>query len=203
MAVKFFKIPDQADILPSTNKKFLITQGAIQVARSTAFNISVGDIELEESIGNSELGTPIMDRIEFPEGSYIDLEGNTITFGGISNATAILEVDQVKNVGKTPIQGRNGTIKEYVSDGDYSITARGFISNTSNIIPLDDLISFKEIMLVPQQIEIVSQYLNEVFDINQIVIESFNMPQIEGFRNQIPFTFQALSDVPLDLEELE
>jgi len=203
MAVKFFKIPENSGIFDISPRPFAITSGAIQALRSTAFNLSLSNIEIEQSIGNSEYGTPIMDILEFPEGRYIDLQGNDISFGGIKNATVILEVSQSKNIVKTAIQGRNGTVKEYVSDGDFEINGKGFISNKSNVIPLSDIIAFKEVMQVPQQIDVISQYLNEIFGINQIVIETFAMPQIEGFRNQIPFSFQAVSDTPINLEELE
>jgi len=202
MAVKFFKIPSEGSVLPRS-KPIFATGAAIQAIKGAGFAISLAGVETEEAIGKSDFGTPIMDRLEFPEGSYIDLEGNTISFGGISTATVVLEVSQSKNIVKESIQGRNGTIKEYVSDGDFVISGRGFISNKDNIIPLDALRDFREIMQVPQQIEVVSQYLNEIFEINQIVIESYNMPQTEGVRNEIPFSFQALSDVALDLEELE
>lgn len=203
MAVKIFKIPDQGAIFPRVNKPLFATGAAIQAIKGAAFAIQLAGLETEEAIGKSDFGTPVMDRLEFPKGSYVDLEGNTISFAGIANATVILEVNQSKNIVKEAIQGRNGTIKEYVSDGDFVISARGFISNKDNAIPLDALRDFRAIMQVPQQIEVVSQYLNEIFEINQIVIESYSMPQTEGVRNEIPFSFQALSDVPLDLEELE
>jgi hypothetical protein len=203
MPVTIFKIPNPGDIYSKVNRNFLITGAALSVVKGAAFNAAIRPTETEESIGNSDLGTPVMDRLEFPEGNYIDLEGNEISFSGISIPTAILEVTLPKNIVKTPIQGRNGTVKEYVSDGDYQINGRGIISNTVNVIPLDDLRTFREIMQVPQQLEVVSQYLNEIFEINQIVIESFNMPQLEGIRNELPFSFSASSDVALDLEELE
>jgi len=210
MPVKIFKIPGEGTIFPSVNKKLLVTGAAIQAIKGGAYSILLGGVEAEEAIGKSDFGTPVMDRLELAplnddgtQRSYIDLEGNQIFFGPISIPTVILEVNQSKNIVKESIQGRNGTVKEYVSDGDYIINGRGVISNKDNIIPLDNLRVFKEIMQVPQQIEVVSQYLNEIFEINQMVIESFSMPQIEGVRNELPFTFQALSDVALDLEELE
>ena len=203
MAFKAFKLPNQVDLFPNVNKKFLITSGAIQALRSTAFNITLGDVEVEQAVGKSDYGTPVMDKLEFPEGSYIDLEGNQISFSGISIATVILEVSLSKNIIKTAVSGRNGTIKEFVADNDYSISGRGFISNKNNVIPLDSLRTFRQIMQVPNQIEVISQYLNEVFEINYLVIENFSMPQIEGFRNELPFSFQAISDIPLDINDLE
>lgn len=203
MAIKFFKIPDQTDIFPKSKRNFLATGAAVSVLKGAAFNIQLAGLEVEESIGNSDYGTPIMDRLEIPAGQYIDLEGNPIDFSGIIINTVIFEASLGKNIVKTPIQGRNGKVKEYVSDDDFMINARGFISNRDNVIPLDDLRTFREIMQVPQQIDVISQYLNEVLEVNQIVIENFSMPQVAGTRNELPFTFTASSDVPIDLQELE
>jgi hypothetical protein len=144
-----------------------------------------------------------MDRLEIPEGTYIDLNGDEISFPGIKIDTVVFEGSKSKNIVKTAIQGRNGKVKEYVADDDFMINARGFISNRDNVIPLNDLRDFREIMEVPQQISVISQYLNEVLEVNQIVVESFSMPQVIGTRNELPFTFRASSDVPIDLEELE
>ena len=211
MAVKIFKIPDPTTAFPKSKRNFLITGAAIQSIKGAAFNISLAGIETEESIGNSDYGTPVMDRLIIAplndngsQRTYIALEGGPpIPFGPLVINTVILEASLNKNIVKTPIQGRNGKVKEYVSDDDFMINARGFISNKDNVIPLDDLRTFREIMQVPQQIDVESQYLNEVLEVNQIVIENFSMPQQEGTRNELPFTFQASSDVPIDLQELE
>jgi len=201
MAVKIFKAPNPSDIFPKTKKDFLITGAALGVIRKPSFNIPLSGPELPVSI--SKYRTPVMDLLEIPAGEYIDLEGNAITFAGIRIETIIFEASKAKNIVKTAIQGRNGTVKEYVSDQDWIINARGFISNIFNALPINDLRTFREIMEVPQQIDVISQYLNEILEVNQIVVEQFSMPQIEGFRNEIPFTFTASSDVVLDLEELE
>lgn len=200
MALKFdINVRDPFTQL-GVSHKIIVTQALIAKIRSDQFNIP--GTEVEEPIDRSDYDTPVLDNLSFPAGKYIDLQGNEIDFAGITLNAILLEVTQPKNIIKTPVQGRNGTVKEYISDGDYKISGRGLISNFDNVLPLDDLRIFRQIMNVPQQLEIVSQYLNEVYDIFQIVIEDYNMPQIEGVRNQIPFNFTASSDVPLDLEEL-
>jgi hypothetical protein len=196
-----FTIPDPLE--KRVNKNFLITSAAIAAAKGAAANVFIPDSVTEEPVGRSYLGTPVIDNLEFPQGSYTDLEGNTIDYGAVVVDTVIFSVSKPRNIVKTPIQGRNGTVKEYVSDGDYVITCRGIISNRDNVIPLDQARDLRTVFEVPQQVPIVSEYLNDLFEIFDIVIEQWDMPQVEGTRNQIPFSFTATSDVPLDLEELE
>lgn len=195
------KIPDP--LAKRVNTNFIATSAAISAVKSTAANFALPPVVAEESISTSYLGTPVIDNLEFPAGSYTDLEGNTIEYGDVVIDTVIFSVSKPRNIIKTAIQGRNGTIKEYVSDGDYVITCRGIVSNADNVIPLDLARDLKAVFEVPQQVPIVSEYLNDLFEIFDIVIEQWDMPQVEGVRNQLPFSFTAVSDVPLDLEELE
>jgi hypothetical protein len=193
------KIPDPLN--KRVNKNF-IPPTAIQAVKGISANIFIPDSEVEQPIGRSYLGTPVIDNLEFPQGAYTDLDGNTISYGAVVVDTVIFEVNKPRNIIKTSIQGRSGTIKEYVSDGDYQINCRGMISNRQNVFPLDAVRALRQVLEIPQQIPVVSLFLNDVFEIFNIVIESYNIPQVEGKRNEIPFSFVASSDVPLDLEEL-
>lgn len=200
MAV-LFKIPEE--LKKRVNKNFLITGAAIQAGKGLAAGILIPDSAIEESVGRSYLGTSVIDNLEFPAGSYTDLEDNTIDYGAVVVDTVTFEVNKPKNIVKTMIQGRNGTVKEYVSDGDFEIRCSGMISNRDNIIPLDQIRNLRTVLEVPQQIPVISLFLNDIFEIFNIVIESYSIPQIEGKINELPFTFTATSDVQLDLEELE
>jgi hypothetical protein len=200
MALKIFKLPDPLD--KRVNKNFIVTSAAIQAVKGAAANIFIPDSETEEPVGRSYLGTPVIDRLEFPQGAYTDLDGNTIDYPAVVVDTVIFEVSKPRNIVKTAVQGRDGTVKEHVSDGDFQISCRGMISNRDNVFPLNDVRDLRTIFEVPQQVPVVSLFLNDVFEIFNIVIEDYSIPQVEGKRNEIPFSFTASSDVPLDLEEL-
>jgi len=202
MAIKFFTIPDP--IQPQgLNAKFLVTGAAVQVIKGTIANIVTGDIEQQTTQeGNSYLNTPVIDRLVLPASSYTDLEGGQVDYPEISIDTVIFTVTKPRNIVKTPIQGRNGTVKEYVSDNDFQINCRGVLSSKANVIPESDAQFLRRAFETPQQIPIVSEYLNSIFDIFDIVIESWSMSQVEGKFNEIPFSFSASSDYPLDFEEL-
>jgi hypothetical protein len=201
MAVQFFTIPDPQ--LKTTFPKVLITGAAVKAVKGAAASVILGEVEAEDPVSRSYLGTPVLDNLEIPAGSYTDLEDNTIEFSGITVDAVLFEVNKTRNIVKTPIQGRDGTVKEYISEGDYQIRCNGMISQAENAIPQSELQILREIFEVPQQISIISLFLNEIFDIFDIVVERWNIPQVAGKRNEIPFSFTAVSDVPLDLEELE
>lgn len=200
MPVTFKKIiiPEPLE-QPTVNTQLLATGAAINVIRKQFLNIQ--EVEQEESVGSSLLGTPVMDYIEFPGGKYIDLDGAEITYSGLKIDMAILEVNLPRNIVKTPIQGRNGTVKEYISDSDYEISIKGVINNSLNIAPLDDIVVFRYIMQAPLAIDIVSQFLNEAFDIDKIVVTSSNIAQVKGVRQNLEFSINAISDFDIFLDE--
>ena len=185
------------------NPQLIATGGGISIIKTIVSSAIVPSQITDENIGVSYLGTPVMDKLEFPSGSYTDLDGNKIDYGDISIDTVVFTVNKVRNIVKTSIQGRNGTVKEYVSEGDYSISCNGVISNRDNFFPEDQARSLRQIFEVPQQVEVVCSYLNNVHEILNIVIESWSMPFSVGKRNEIPFSFIAISDSPIEVNELE
>jgi len=207
MAV-IFKIPDplglanKAGLPTAFNVPNLITGAGIAALKSHLFNIPTR--EIEEAIGTSELGTPIYDYLHLREGSYTALNDEVIQYEGLILETVLIEVNLPRRITKTEVQGRNGDVKEYISNGDHVINVRGMITTKENVFPLEKVRLFRKLMQVPQQLSITSQLLNEVFGIDDIVIDgSPTISQIEGTRNQVEFSFQALSDEALDIEVLE
>jgi len=186
-------------------KSFIITSTGLSALKNQL--ISIPETNLEIPVGVSLLNTPVMDNIVFQEDSYTDLEGNEIYYDELRIDAVLIEVIQTKNIVKTSIQGRPTTVKEFISDGDYKINIRGVINNKNRIkqktYPLTLMQNFVNICKAQSSILVTSTFLNEVFEINDIVIESYNVPQIEGQRNQQVFSISASSDVPVKLEELE
>ena len=151
--------------------------------------------EFEPDNGKSYLGTPVYSYIEFPEGRYETLEGDLVSFDGCRINDILLEVSQSKNIITTSIQGRNGTIKEYISDADFEIMVTGRIVNESNAIPEVALNAIKEICLVPDSVNINCPFL-QYFDITAGVIKDYSFKEVEGSRNTIDFTMTIISDEP-------
>jgi hypothetical protein len=185
------------------NNRNVAIGGGTSLVKSIGAAIAIPDSQEEEPIGRSYLGTPVIDNLEFPQGSYIDLQGNIIDYGAVVIDTVTFEVNRTKRIIETNIQGRDNSVFEYVGNSNYEVTCNGVISVRDNIFPLDTSRDLQKIFDIPQQVPIVSSFLNEVFEIFNVVIRSHRISQEPGQRNSIPFSFIASQDVDIDVKELE
>lgn len=118
----------------------------------------------------------------------------------------LISLNMEKNIVTTALQGRNGTIKEYISDGDYNITIDAGIS-TYEIdkelgytldYPLDAVAELKKMLSLPETLEVQSDFL-ELFGIKSAVVKSFNLQQ-ETHSNRQSINIQMLSDEPYEIK---
>lgn len=161
--------------------------------------LSVVADEADTPVATSYFGTPIFSNLEIKAGKYLNNEGKEIEYDGMTIDTALFDVSQEKIVIKTEISGRNGTVKEYISDGDYSVTIRGVIVERSPLkYPYDQVNALLEVCKAQASIAAASVFLQQ-FSIHSLVIESYTFPQREGFYNTQPFELQCVSDEPVEL----
>ena len=164
--------------------------------------------EVDEAEKQSLLNTPVYDTLSFgyiselEKNNYFDIEGNELSYNPVQIDVAIVTVSQTKNTVTTAIQGKNGTVKEYISDGDYIINIQGILWNKTKTYPVDQVQKLITICKIPGSIRVFSDFA-EYFSIHDIVITDYNFPQIEGVRNQQTFTINALSDYPINLEQID
>jgi len=160
---------------------------------------SINDFEKSAPIGVSPLGTPVFDDITFPAGDYINSDGNTVSYQSVSIQSAGVIVSQAKNIIKTKISGRNGTVKEYNSLDDYHIRINAKMTELLNIFPADQLSAWMEIAEVRSNVPVVSKLLNQYFGIDKVVVESFDVAPIQGSLNELDINISLLSDEDIDL----
>lgn len=159
----------------------------------------------------SDLGTPILEKIKLSAGSYkgfvvVDQEPRSVnisyedyTFPG----WAMIDVSQNKVIVKTAVNGRNGTIKEYIYKDDYRITIRGILVGEGNSYPYELKKQLQAIFNVNAAVEVVSKTMNDI-GIQAIVMESMEMTDIEGYNNVCTYSITAVSDkgVLLTIKEI-
>lgn len=144
----------------------------------------------------SPLGTPIWSDVILHKQEDAELDGVQLTW-------CLVGVQQTKNIVKTAIQGRNGTVKEYISDGDYIVTLRGAIARTfKSNYPLEEMRRFLQLLKDNRALKVISPFLLQ-YDIHELVVESFNMAQEEGKQNMQRFEISCLSDDPLLLRDIK
>lgn len=173
----------------------------IQDVRTDPFKAKVPESKVQDrELYKSYLGTPVYSDIEFKTGAYKSDNG-IISFRGLKLQTALITIDQTKNIIETPIQGRNGTVKEYIGLGDYNVTIDGIILGTNSAYPLSKVGDLKEMVTAPIAIQVISWFL-QLWDINYLVVKGFDIPQEEGSNSLQRFTLNCLSDNPVQLRLL-
>ncbi len=112
--------------------------------------------------------------------------------------TMILVVDGTKNIVKTPIQGLNGTIKEYISDSDDVVVMKGKINGKNGVHPFDQVKALHKLLKAPVAVKVISKWLQNL-DIDTLVVESFHLPQEEGGYSYQSFEITFSTDFPIEL----
>lgn len=182
-----------------TLKRVFIVPPNVQNGQVNPFESKINkDIEHDKELYKSSLGTPIYTNLEFQSGKYKDNNGREVTFDSMRLDAILLTVTQPKNIVKTEIQGRNGTVKEYIGLGDYNVSIRGIITGKNGVYPIDEVSKLKKILTATVPIAVNSWYLQNL-DIDLLVVSDFTINQVEGGYSYQPFTINCLSDAPIEL----
>jgi hypothetical protein len=134
------------------------------------------------------LGTPVFSDLVLE-----DANGLVVYLG-----ETLLVITQTKNIVTTSVVGRNGTIKEYVSDGDFQIKIQGLIVSNGTIYPKESVLELVRLFQKSEPLAVTSWYLQQ-FGIYNIVVTDYSFPQNEGYQNMQLFEISALSDTPVEL----
>lgn len=106
--------------------------------------------------------------------------------------SAIVSVSQTKNIVTTPIQGRDGTVKEFINNGDSVVNIRGMFSFKGMDWPREEVVLFKQYMKLGEPLKVTHDLLNKL-DITELVVTDWNIPE-NTFVNLIPFTISCISE---------
>lgn len=111
-----------------------------------------------------------------------------------------ISASRSKNIVKTAIEGRDHTVKEHISNGDFSISINGLIANDefTKDYPKGKLFLLKQFLNAPYSLRITHAILNRL-GVYEIVIDNYSIPSIDGVKNIQKFSLQATSDEPIEL----
>lgn len=188
-----FPSPEQAAI---TLAGQAVVAGAFSYGKFTPLQVTAEDILLK---GVNYMGVPTLTSLAF--------QYNNVR---VELVECIITVNQEKNIVTTPLQGRDGTVKEYISDGDYTISVEAAVSSyvinatvdtdfsDSHAYPISQLEDVIAILNIKDTVAVQSDFLT-LFKITDVVVKGFGMIQ-ETHSNRQGFTLQMLSDTPYEIK---
>lgn len=197
--------PTQVAIIASRSSGIIATQIAaesrINSSRSNPYFDAIDPLSQRDAALNtpSQLGTPIWDRVTFKAVNYTLPDGTERTSPEMTFEAILISVSFPRNIVKTEIVGRNGTIKEYIGEGDAQITFRGIITGANGHYPLEEVGVLMDIIKAPIAIPVVCKYLQNL-DIDTIVFEDRSLEQEEGGYSYQTFSLNAISDTPIEVK---
>lgn len=172
--------------------KIMDAQNSPYVKEDVQNGFIEGDTPTEKFV--SKLGTVVYSNIIFNAGVILDENSQIInSWDDFRIDDVLLTVSQSKKIITTEIQGRDGTVKEYIGLDDFQIQITGRLNGTYNVNPKDLTRQLKIILSAGQPLELTSWYLQNL-DITDIVVKDFNFGQTEGEYSTQYFTINALSD---------
>jgi len=153
----------------------------------------------DKELYRSLLNTPVVSNITFRGDTYTDNNGVEKNFDSITYEAVLLNVSQAKKIIKTEIQGRDGTVKEYIGMDDYQVTINGIITGPNGRYPVEDVRALKDMLDAPIPIVTICSFLQNL-DVHTLVIENYEFPRQEGGYSYQQFNITAVSDVPQELK---
>nr|DAT95362.1 MAG TPA: hypothetical protein [Caudoviricetes sp.] len=150
------------------------------------------------AIATRDVPTPITDK-SYWEGRYVLCEltlcRNESELLVINDA--VCAVSRTKNIVTTQMVGMDGTVKEYINEGDYQINIVVGVAAVRNGVIVDEypeegLRELSAFLDEKAAIKVHSAFL-EIFDIGSIVIKSFSVTQ-DTASNYQSVSISAVSD---------
>lgn len=191
-----FKIPDSVFI--ATGVRYNIGKSNIgKQPDSGKYNIPQGPVK-DAAISTSLLNTPVYSDINFLPKEYTDNSGRTITTPGVVYDAVLITVSQAKKIIRTEIQGRDGTVNEYIGMDDYQVTVNGIITGANGVHPADDIATLRQVLTAPVAIDVACAYLQNL-GIQSLVTMDYTFEQQAGGYSYQTFSITFVSEVPQQL----
>lgn len=164
-----------------------------------------GAVQIDPALYKSVLGTPVFtdltigDKVNTQYNQWTDQNGRVHSFTPMTFVAVLMNVSFPKDIVKTKIQGRPGSVKEYIGEGDAEISINGIITAPNGHYPIDEVKQLQMIRKAPIPIVVTSWYLQNL-DVDMIVIEDLEIGQDEGGYSYQTFSIKASSDLPVELK---
>lgn len=198
-----FGIPLKASLIPNVPNIPLgnFPEGITRFGTYYYDSLFIQAPSYETSTYNQQTGEfeTVLNNIVFSPDSISTADGQV---SGVLIKGAIVDVNGSNNLVRTQIAGLDGDVIEYINKGNYTVTIRGFFDEF-----LPDLAPFQRTNLLnyyctaPVSLSIVNDFLNSIFKINKIAVDTYDIFQQQGIRNIQYFQINAISDNDFVIQE--
>lgn len=145
-----------------------------------------------------EVGRPITDPAVW-EGRWVlcPLRLELETGEGLTFADAVAAASREHRIVSTALVGRDGTVKEYINAGDWSVSlVLGLQAESGGMItdewPGDELRTLRKLLEAKETLRVHSEFL-DALNIGRLVIKSYKVPQMTEANYQVA-EISAVSD---------
>lgn len=154
-----------------------------------------------EPAATSQLGTPIIDVVKILSGT---IPATNEAYNEFVLKYCQVSLQKSKDIVETKVQGAKGTVKEYISEGDWNITIQGFLLTDINVVdfPETETRELSQLLALPATLEVESRVLN-THEIHNLVIYDYNFPTFGERLGIQPYEIRAKSDEVVELESWE
>jgi len=170
-----------------------LTNVKIHDASQSPYQVPQGKAQ-DNPTGVSSLGTVVYSSLLFNSGRVLDQNGNELyKWSDFKIDDCLIQVNQSKKIVITEIQGRDGTVKEYIGMDDFQVQITGRLNGDYGVNPKDATAELKKILSAGQPLAITNWWVQNL-DIVNIVVKDFNFAQVEGEYSTQYFSINAMSD---------
>jgi hypothetical protein len=178
-----------------------LTAEAFGYAASRLLKLDTVKDDASEGVGY--FGKPVFSKVVFPAGSYEE-NGQTIQYDGVEIIDPLVTIGDNRQIVTTSIQGKKGTVKEFISNGDYAVTIQGLLYDAQNLraYPARETQKLREVCEAPIALPVTGRMF-KLFGISNLVIMNARYQAVQGFTNLQAFELQCISDDALELQILD
>lgn len=102
----------------------------------------------------------------------------------------LFDTSNTKRIVQTAINGKDGTVKEWISNGDIIINVQVNILNKERNYPVDELIEIMNFLKLNRELSINETHINKILDVSRVVVTSWR---------HVPKTWSNYQSIMIDL----
>lgn len=111
----------------------------------------------------------------------------------------VCTITMEKNIVQTALQGRSGTIKEYINDGDYQVEIAAGLTAECDEYPKEEIQKLMAFLHTNDSLLVDEESFLGLFGITNLIVKSYCVNQ-ETHSNRQTFTICCLSDTAYEIK---